>query len=71
MHAQSTETWNSRPCQICKACSIYRHLIGKPERKISLGRPRNKHKSNIKMKLKKKNEKKKNSNNTLMPQTLF
>jgi len=59
MHAQSTETWDSRPCQIGKACSIYRHLIGKPERKISLGRPGNKRKGNIKTNLKNKNEFKK------------
>ena len=59
MHAQSTETWDSRPYQIGKACSIYRHFIGKPKRKRSLGRPGNKRKGNIKMNLKKKNEVKK------------
>jgi len=59
MHAQSTETLDSRPWKIGKACSIYRHLIGKPERKRSLGRPGNKRKGNIKMNLKNKNEFKK------------
>lgn len=59
VRAQSTGTCDSRPCQIGKACSIYRHLIGKHERKRSLGRPGNKHNGNIKMNLKNKNKFKK------------